>query len=101
MRISDWSSDVFSSDLPSQCDTLAGRSEISPAMSHARDLPRQSSERRLGAAAKQDESMCEIERLVWHEVEPHGAPALLGVHHYVTTCTNLQDVMIHLVFLRV
>src|SRR3546814_14899677 len=70
-------------------------------MSHARDLPRQSSERRLGAAAKKDESMSEIERLVWHEVAPHGARALFGVHHYVTTGNNLQEEMIHLVFLRV
>ncbi|WP_293920243.1 carboxymuconolactone decarboxylase family protein [Sphingobium sp. UBA5915] len=45
--------------------------------------------------------MSEIERLVWHEVAPHGARALFGVHHYVTTGTNLPEEMIHLVFLRV
>src|SRR3546814_1211652 len=35
--------------------------------------------------------ICEIERLVWHEVAPHGARALFGVHHYVTTGTNLPE----------
>ncbi|WP_206049499.1 carboxymuconolactone decarboxylase family protein [Novosphingobium sp. PC22D] len=45
--------------------------------------------------------MSEITRLVWHEVAPKGAQALFGVHHYVTTGTNLPEEMIHLVFLRV
>lgn len=45
--------------------------------------------------------MSEIERLVWHEVAPKGAQVLFGVHHYVTTGTNLPEEMIHLVFLRV
>ena len=45
--------------------------------------------------------MTEIKRLVWHEVAPKGAQALFGVHHYVTTGTNLPEEMIHLVFLRV
>lgn len=45
--------------------------------------------------------MNEIKRLVWHEVAPVGAKALFGVHHYVTTGTDLPEEMIHLVFLRV
>ncbi|MBB4859268.1 AhpD family alkylhydroperoxidase [Novosphingobium chloroacetimidivorans] len=40
-------------------------------------------------------------RLAWHEVAPQGAKALFGVHHYVTTGTNLPAELIHLVFLRV
>ncbi|MCC2980933.1 carboxymuconolactone decarboxylase family protein [Sphingomonas sp. IC4-52] len=45
--------------------------------------------------------MNETKRPVWHEVAPVGAKALFGVHHYVTTGTNLPEEMIHLVFLRV
>ena len=45
--------------------------------------------------------MNEIKRPVWHAVAPKGAQALFGVHHYVTTGTNLPEEMIHLVFLRV
>lgn len=45
--------------------------------------------------------MSEVERLIWHEVAPKGAQALFGVHHYLTTGTNLPEEMIHLVFLRV
>lgn len=40
-------------------------------------------------------------RLVWHEVAPQGAKALFGIHHYLTTATDLPEEMIHLVFLRV
>ena len=40
-------------------------------------------------------------RLTWNEVAPQGAKALFGVHHYVTTGTNLPAELIHLVFLRV
>lgn len=40
-------------------------------------------------------------RLTWHEVAPQGAKALFGVHHYVTTGTNLPAELIHSVFLRV
>lgn len=40
-------------------------------------------------------------RLNWHEIAPGGAKALLGVHHYVMTNTNLPEELIHLVFLRV
>lgn len=40
-------------------------------------------------------------RLVWSEVASEGAKALYGVHHYVTTKTNLPEELIHLVFLRV
>ena len=45
--------------------------------------------------------MSENKRLVWHQVAPKGAQALFGVHHYVTTGTDLPEEMIHLVFLRV
>lgn len=45
--------------------------------------------------------MNENERLVWHEVAPQGAKALFGIHHYVTTGTNLPEELVHLVFLRV
>lgn len=45
--------------------------------------------------------MTENARLTWHEVAPQGAKALFGVHHYVTTGTNLPAELIHLVFLRV
>ncbi len=40
-------------------------------------------------------------RLVWHDVAPQGAKALYGIHHYITTGTNLPEEMIHLIFLRV
>ena len=42
-----------------------------------------------------------MSRMNWSEVAPEGAKALYGVHHYVTTKTNLPDELIHLVFLRV
>lgn len=45
--------------------------------------------------------MSETARLTWHEVAPQGARALAGVHHYVTTGTDLPAEMLHLVFLRV
>lgn len=45
--------------------------------------------------------MSESNRLVWHEVAPQGAKALFGIHHYVTTGTDLPEELIHLVFLRV
>lgn len=45
--------------------------------------------------------MSENTRLVWNEVAPQGAKALFGIHHYITTGTNLPHEMIHLVFLRV
>ncbi|WP_395671730.1 carboxymuconolactone decarboxylase family protein [Phenylobacterium sp.] len=45
--------------------------------------------------------MSNIPRLTWHEVAPHGAKALFGVHHYVTHGTDLPEELIHLVFLRV
>ena len=40
-------------------------------------------------------------RIVWHDVAPQGAKALYGIHHYITTSTNLPEEMIHLIFLRV
>ncbi|WDF72528.1 carboxymuconolactone decarboxylase family protein [Novosphingobium sp. KACC 22771] len=40
-------------------------------------------------------------RLIWHEIAPQGARALFGIHHYVTSGTNLPEELIHLVFLRV
>ncbi|MFK3690955.1 carboxymuconolactone decarboxylase family protein [Agrobacterium tumefaciens] len=42
-----------------------------------------------------------MSRMNWSEVAPEGAKALYGVHHYVTTKTDLPDELIHLVFLRV
>ncbi|MDS7598369.1 carboxymuconolactone decarboxylase family protein [Agrobacterium tumefaciens] len=42
-----------------------------------------------------------MSRMNWSEVAPDGAKALYGVHHYVTTKTNLPQELIHLVFLRV
>ncbi|BAK67685.1 conserved hypothetical protein [Sphingobium sp. SYK-6] len=45
--------------------------------------------------------MSKDKRLIWHEVAPQGAKALFGIHHYVTTGTNLPEELIHLVFLRV
>ncbi len=45
--------------------------------------------------------MSENKRLVWHEVAPHGAKALYGIHHYITTGTDLPHELIHLVFLPV
>ncbi len=40
-------------------------------------------------------------RINWFEAAPQGAKALGGIHHYVTTATNLSPQLIHLVFLRV
>ncbi|PSC03084.1 carboxymuconolactone decarboxylase family protein [Alsobacter soli] len=45
--------------------------------------------------------MSENKRLVWNEVAPQGAKALYGIHHYITTATDLPNEMIHLIFLRV
>ena len=45
--------------------------------------------------------MSENKRLVWNEVAPQGAKALFGIHHYITTGTDLPHELIHLVFLRV
>ncbi|RLL71587.1 carboxymuconolactone decarboxylase family protein [Ochrobactrum soli] len=42
-----------------------------------------------------------MSRINWSQVAPEGAKALYGVHHYVTTKTNLPEELIHLVFLRV
>ena len=39
-------------------------------------------------------------RLDWFEASPGAAKALGGLHHYVTTGTNLPPQLIHLVFLR-
>lgn len=39
-------------------------------------------------------------RLNWFEASPGAAKALGGLHHYVTTGTNLPPQLIHLVFLR-
>jgi len=43
----------------------------------------------------------DMTRMNWQEIAPDGAKALFGVHHYVTTRTNLPAELIHLVFLRV
>ena len=45
--------------------------------------------------------MSENKRLVWNEVAPQGAKVLFGIHHYITTGTDLPPELIHLVFLRV
>ncbi|MEA3537237.1 carboxymuconolactone decarboxylase family protein [Rhizobium sp. CC-YZS058] len=45
--------------------------------------------------------MSESARLIWNEVAPQGAKALYGIHHYITTSTDLPEELIHLVFLRV
>ncbi len=45
--------------------------------------------------------MSENRRLVWNEVAPQGAKALYGIHHYITTGTDLPHELIHLIFLRV
>lgn len=45
--------------------------------------------------------MSENKRLIWHEVAPQGAKAMFGIHHYLTTSTDLPVELIHLVFLRV
>lgn len=45
--------------------------------------------------------MSDNTRLIWHQVAPQGAKALYGIHHYITTGTNLPEELIHLVFLRV
>ena len=39
-------------------------------------------------------------RLDWFEASPGAAKALGGLHHFVTTGTNLPPQLIHLVFLR-
>ncbi len=53
------------------------------------------------APQAKDMIMSETKRLIWHEVAPQGAKALFGIHHYITTGTNLPEELIHLVFLRV
>ncbi|WP_296234832.1 carboxymuconolactone decarboxylase family protein [Pseudomonas sp. UBA4617] len=40
-------------------------------------------------------------RMNWFEKSPGAAKALTGLHHYVTTGTNLPPELIYLVFLRV
>lgn len=45
--------------------------------------------------------MSENKRLIWHEVAPQGAKAMFGIHHYLTTGTDLPEELIHLIFLRV
>ncbi|MDH1262724.1 MULTISPECIES: carboxymuconolactone decarboxylase family protein [unclassified Pseudomonas] len=42
-----------------------------------------------------------MNRLNWFEVSSGAAKALGGLHHFVTTATNLPPQIIHLVFLRV
>ncbi len=45
--------------------------------------------------------MTAMKRLNWSAIAPEGAKALFGVHHYLTTRTDLPEELIHLVFLRV
>ena len=42
-----------------------------------------------------------MSRANWFEVSPGAAKAMTGLHHYVTSGTNLPPSLIHLVFLRV
>jgi len=42
-----------------------------------------------------------MDRANWFQVSPEGAKALGGLHHYVTTGTDLPSGLVHLVFLRV
>ncbi|MBZ9780357.1 carboxymuconolactone decarboxylase family protein [Pseudomonas sp. REP124] len=42
-----------------------------------------------------------MSRINWFETSPGAAKALGGLHHFVTTSTNLPALLIHLVFLRV
>ena len=42
-----------------------------------------------------------MNRASWFQISPEGAKALGGLHHYVTTGTDLPSELIHLVFLRV
>jgi len=44
--------------------------------------------------------MADSKRLVWNEVAPQGAKALYGIHHYITTGTDLPHELIHLIFNR-
>jgi len=53
------------------------------------------------AAQAKDMIMSENKRLIWHEVAPQGAKAMFGIHHYLTTGTDLPEELIHLTFLRV
>ncbi len=41
------------------------------------------------------------QRLNWYDVAPDGAKALIGIHHYVTTSTDLPEEFVHLIFLRI
>lgn len=45
--------------------------------------------------------MSDQKRLVWNEIAPQGAKALYGIHHYITSGTNLPSELVHLIFLRV
>ena len=40
-------------------------------------------------------------RANWRHIAPDGMKALVGLHHYVTSGTNLPAQLVHLVFLRV
>ena len=42
-----------------------------------------------------------MSRANWFEVSPGAAKAIMGLHNYITTGTNLPPSLIHLVFLRV
>ncbi|MEZ1318801.1 carboxymuconolactone decarboxylase family protein [Pseudomonas fluorescens] len=42
-----------------------------------------------------------MSRANWFEVSPGAAKAMMGLHNYITTGTNLPPSLIHLVFLRV
>ncbi len=42
-----------------------------------------------------------MQRANWFAVSPEGAKAVGGLHHFVTTGTNLPSGLVHLVFLRI
>jgi len=42
-----------------------------------------------------------MSRAVWFQASPEGAKAVGGLHHFVTTGTDLPSMLTHLVFLRV
>src|SRR5690242_2608631 len=70
-------------------------------MSHPGRSARHGFKRRSPAFGAERFVMSENQRLVWNEVAPQGAKALFGIHHYITTGTDLPQELIHLIFLRV
>lgn len=78
-----------------------GQPDVKCRVSHSAGLPRLVYAAQMDGADDGDFLMTTSTRLNWSTVAPEGAKALYGVHHYVTTGTNLPEELIHLVFLRV